>query len=79
MNDVKICALCSGKGQVKNDVGGHMSDYTWEACPHCKGTGRVVFGHYNYEVPFGTDTNLINRFDTSIFMLVRELEAEAKK
>lgn len=79
MNNIKICTLCNGYGQIKNDIGTHMSDYVWEVCPRCKGTGRVVFGNYNYEVPFGTDVNLINRFDTNIFKLVRELETEAKK
>jgi DnaJ-class molecular chaperone len=75
--DIKICNSCDGKGDVKQYD--NHNDYEIVICKKCYGTGRVLTRTYTYEVPFGTDINILYKLDSEIFGLIRKLESDKIK
>jgi len=39
---IVICTECDGTGQRRYDVGTHKSEYRYEQCKKCKGSGRLI-------------------------------------
>lgn len=75
---IQICNTCTGTGETREDVGYHNTEYVYHKCDKCNGTGRVLTRTYVYTIPYGTDTNIIYKYDKQICDLLRELEAKSK-
>ena len=39
---IVLCSKCEGTGQVHYDVGTHKSEYEYEQCSVCEGSGRLI-------------------------------------
>lgn len=76
--EIQICSTCKGNGNVLDDVGTHNTEWVSHICSNCKGTGRVQTRSFRYTVPFGTNDSLIDKFDSEICKMIRELESKAK-
>lgn len=71
---IEICKSCKGVGTIKYDEGYHSSDWKYETCNNCKGSGKVKVRGFSYEVPFDTEDNILNIYETNILNHIRELE-----
>ena len=73
--DVKICKICDGTGETREDIGTHNSEYVFHKCSGCNGTGRVYTRSYSYTVPYNMKKQIIYDFDSVIIDLIRKLES----
>jgi len=77
--EIKICNNCNGTGQLITDVGTHQSEYEYSNCNNCNGTGRMLMNNYYFEVPFGTNTEILYETDSKIHALIQNLKNELKE
>ena len=74
--DIKICNHCKGTGELREDIGTHESEYVNYVCSMCNGTGRVKTRTYSYSVPYDLEDSIINKADSKIIEIIRELQKE---
>lgn len=74
--EIKICKRCEGNGTICEDDGTHSSDYEYNTCSKCNGTGRVKTRSYSYSVPFDMENEKIYKVDGKIIDLIRKLESK---
>ncbi len=67
---VQICSRCDGTGEIREDVGGHQSEYEYHVCNECNGTGRVKSLFYTLTVPFDFDIKTLYDIDRDIMKLI---------
>jgi DnaJ-class molecular chaperone len=72
--NIKICKNCDGKGEIRTDVGYHQSDYEYNTCSSCRGTGRVYVSEYSISVPFGSDLKEFYAIDKFIIDSIIKLK-----
>lgn len=73
---VIICSRCDASGTIREDVGYHQSEYEFHKCTDCNGTGRIIQYYYSYEVPFGTDRDILYKLDKQIRDLILAMKKE---
>lgn len=71
---ISICSKCDGKGEIRTDVGGHRSEYEYNTCSSCGGTGRVYVNVYSISVPYGSDLKEFYAIDKFIIESIIKLK-----
>ena len=55
--EIVICKNCKGTGFVYFDVGTHKSEYEYQTCTVCMGSGRMELKVIEKRIPFVPDIN----------------------
>jgi len=74
--NIEICHTCKGEGEIRTDVVYHNSEYVWNKCTTCNGTGRVLTRSYKLIIPFGADKTEYYKADSSIIQIIRNIEKQ---